>query len=140
LLDLGVAPVRIERFESPDGRIFEREVGFAVVYAGGRSGPTVVVFSEDEDPVLLGAHGLEALNLRIDLGRRELVPAGPAPAASQPSNALHGSRRRPPTSVRYFRHDDQVAVRVHRYTSIVFVARSSTGEWSAKSPRVLLHR
>jgi hypothetical protein len=31
--------------------------------------------------ILLGAHGLEALNVRIDLGRKELVPAGPAPAA-----------------------------------------------------------
>lgn len=82
LLDLGVVPVRIERFESADGRIFEREVGFAVVYASGRSGATVVVFAEAGDLVLLGAHGLEALNLRIDLGRKELVPAGPAPAAA----------------------------------------------------------
>lgn len=32
--------------------------------------------------VLLGAHGLEGLNLRVDLGRKELVPAGPVPAAS----------------------------------------------------------
>lgn len=35
-----------------------------------------------DDMVLLGAHGLEGLNLRIDLGRRELVPAGPVPVAA----------------------------------------------------------
>ena len=32
--------------------------------------------------VLLGAHGLDGLNLRVDLGRKELVPAGPVPAAA----------------------------------------------------------
>jgi hypothetical protein len=29
LLDLGVAPVRIDRFETADGRVLERDVGFA---------------------------------------------------------------------------------------------------------------
>jgi predicted aspartyl protease len=82
LADLGVAPERIDRFETADGRVLEREVGFALVYAGGRSAPSVVVFATDRDMVLLGAHGLEGLNLRIDLGRKELVPAGPIPAAA----------------------------------------------------------
>ena len=36
----------------------------------------------EQDMVLLGAHGLEGLNLRVDLGRKELVPAGPVPAAA----------------------------------------------------------
>jgi predicted aspartyl protease len=82
LLDLGVAPVRIDRFETADGRVLEREIGFALVYAGGRSAPSVVVFAAGGDMVLLGAHGLEGLNLRVDLGRKELVPAGPVPAAA----------------------------------------------------------
>jgi hypothetical protein len=51
-------------------------------YAAGRSAPAVVVFARSEDTVLLGAHGLEGLNLRVDLGRKELVPAGPVPAAA----------------------------------------------------------
>ena len=34
LVDLGVAPVRVDRFETADGRILEREVGFALFYAG----------------------------------------------------------------------------------------------------------
>ena len=79
---MGIPPVRVDRFESADGRVFEREVGFVFMYAGGRSGATVVMFADESDMTLLGAHGLEALNLRIDLGRKELVPAGPAPAAA----------------------------------------------------------
>jgi predicted aspartyl protease len=79
---LGVSPVRIDRFETADGRILERHVGFAMLHAAGRSAPSVVVFAQPGDMVLLGAHGLEGLNLRIDLGRKELVPAGPVPAAA----------------------------------------------------------
>ena len=82
LAQLGVARVRIDRFETADGRILERRVGFAMLYAGGRSAPSVVVFAQPGDMVLLGAHGLEGLNLRVDLGRKELVPAGPVPAAA----------------------------------------------------------
>ena len=82
LAQLGVAPVRIDRFETADGRILERHVGFAMLHAGGRSAPSVVVFAQPDDMVLLGAHGLEGLNLRVDLGRKELVPAGPVPAAA----------------------------------------------------------
>ena len=82
LAQLGVAPVRIDRFETADGRILERRVGFAMLYAGGRSAPSVVVFARPGDMVLLGAHGLEGLNLRVDLGSKELVPAGPVPAAA----------------------------------------------------------
>src|SRR5512146_579581 len=51
LLDLGVAPVRIDRFETADGRVLEREVGFALFYAGERSAAAAVVFAEDGDTV-----------------------------------------------------------------------------------------
>jgi predicted aspartyl protease len=83
LLDLGIAPVRIDRFETADGRVLEREIGFALVYAGGRSTATVAAFARPGDMVLLGAIGLEGLNLRVDLGRKELVPAGPVPVAAR---------------------------------------------------------
>ena len=82
LAAIGVAPVRVDRFQTADGRILERRVGFAVIYAGGRSSPTVVVFAEQRDLILLGAHGLEGLNLRIDLVSKELIPAGPVPVAA----------------------------------------------------------
>jgi predicted aspartyl protease len=82
LSDLGVVPVRIDAFETADRRIIERPVGFAHVSAGGRVGASAVVFAQAGDMLLLGAHGLEALNLRIDLNRKELIPAGPAPVAA----------------------------------------------------------
>jgi predicted aspartyl protease len=83
LLDnLGVLPVRIDAFETADGRVLERPVGFAHIATSGRIGASAVVFAKSGDMILLGAHGLEALNLRVDLGRKELVPAGPAPAAA----------------------------------------------------------
>ena len=82
LLDsLHVAALRKDRFETADGRVLERDVGFALISVGGRVGASAVVFAEPGDMVLLGAHTLEGLNLRVDLARRELVPAGPVPAA-----------------------------------------------------------
>ena len=89
LMELGVSPVRIDRFETADGRVLERDVGFALIHAGGRSAATVVVFAGEGDMALLGAHGLEGLNLRVDLGRKELVPAGPVPAAACAGRETH---------------------------------------------------
>ena len=82
LAELGVVPVRVDRFETADGRIIERPIGFAMIFAGGRSAPSIVVFAQAGEMTLLGAHGLEGLNLRVDLVRRELVPAGPVPVAA----------------------------------------------------------
>ena len=81
LMELGISPVRIDRFETADGRVLEREVGFAIIYAAERSTATIVVFAQEGDMVLLGAIGLEGMNLRVDLVRRELIPAGPVPVA-----------------------------------------------------------
>src|SRR5687767_14901151 len=49
LQELGVTPVRADRFETADGRVLERLVGFAMLYAGTRSTATVVVFAEEDD-------------------------------------------------------------------------------------------
>ena len=81
LTDLGIAPIRIDRFETADGRILERPMSFAMIYAGGRSAAAAPVFASEGDLVVLGAHGLDGLNLRVDLGGKELVPAGRVPAA-----------------------------------------------------------
>ena len=82
LESLRIEPVRVDRFETADGRILERAVGFALLSAGGRTMGIVVVFAEPDDMTLLGAIGLESLNLKIDLARKELVPAGPVPVAA----------------------------------------------------------
>jgi predicted aspartyl protease len=82
LAAIGIAPVRADRFETADGRILERYVGFAMIHAGGRFAPSPVVFAHASEMTLLGAIALEGLNLRVDLGRRELIPAGPLPVAA----------------------------------------------------------
>lgn len=78
---LGIAPVRTARFSTADGRVLERWIAFANVYAGDTSAPDIVVFAEGGDMTLLGARALEGLNLRIDIVTKTLVPAGPVPAA-----------------------------------------------------------
>jgi predicted aspartyl protease len=82
LADLGVTPERVERFETADGSVIERDIAFALLAAGGRATATIVVFAGEGDMVLLGAIGLEGMNLRVDLVARKLVPAGPVPVAS----------------------------------------------------------
>jgi predicted aspartyl protease len=81
LESLGLAPERVVDFVTTDGRQIERGVGFANIYAEGTSTPDIVVFAERGDLILLGAHTLEGLNLRIDLVTRRLVHGGPVPAA-----------------------------------------------------------
>ena len=82
LEELGVPPDRTDHFETADGRVLERQIGFAILYVAGRATGTTVVFAEPDDMILLGAIGLEGLNVRVDLARRKLVPAGPVPAAA----------------------------------------------------------
>ncbi|MEO7083443.1 MAG: hypothetical protein ABI442_10835 [Gemmatimonadaceae bacterium] len=82
IAEIGITPVRVDRFETADGRILERRIGVALLYAGGWSTATVVAFAEAGDMALLAAIGLEGLNVQIDLGRKELIPAGPDPVAA----------------------------------------------------------
>ena len=79
---LGLAPTRTVRFVTADGRQIEREVCFGNIYAGGSSAPEILVFAGPGDMVLLGAHALEGMNLRIDILAKQLVPSGPVPAAA----------------------------------------------------------
>ena len=82
LADLGITPVRVERFETADGSVIERDIAFALLGTGGRTTATIVVFAGEGDMILLGAIGIEGMNLRVDLVGRALVPAGPVPVAA----------------------------------------------------------
>jgi predicted aspartyl protease len=82
LEELGIRAQRKQAFETADGRRIERDIGYALVRAGGTEAPDLVVFAEPGDMTLLGAHSLEGLNLKIDPVRKELVPAGPVIAAA----------------------------------------------------------
>ena len=82
LSSLGIAPERVQGFILADGRAIERQMGFAVVHAGGAFAPDFVVFAETGDQTLLGARSLEGLNLRVDPVRKMLVDAGPVITAA----------------------------------------------------------
>jgi predicted aspartyl protease len=81
LEQLGLSPERSTRFRTADGRVVERDVCFAIIHTAGTSVPEIVVFADSGDMIVLGARTLEGLNLRIDLVKKELVDAGPMPAA-----------------------------------------------------------
>ena len=76
LESLGVGVERAQRFRTADGRVVHRLMGYAIIHAGGTRTSDEVVFAEPGDMVLLGAHTLEGLNLRIDQ-RRAVGPRGP---------------------------------------------------------------
>lgn len=79
---LGITVERIEHFVTADGRMLARELGYAIVHAGGTRTIDEVVFADPGDMTLLGAHTIEGMNLRVDLKTKRLVPAGPVPAAT----------------------------------------------------------
>ena len=78
---LGIERFSQVRFRQANGTIVERWVGAAFVYAAGKRTADDIVFGEPGDLVLLGARSLEGLNLRVEPVTRQLVDAGPVPAA-----------------------------------------------------------
>lgn len=82
LAALGFTPRRSVSFVSADGRQIDRDVCYGNVYVQGTSAPDILVFAEPGDMTLLGARALEGLNLRVDVITKQLVPAGPVPAAT----------------------------------------------------------
>lgn len=82
LESLGIERYRKARFRQATGSIVERWIGAAFVHVAGVRTTDDVVFGEPHDLVILGARTLEGLNFRIDPVTRQLVDAGPAPAAA----------------------------------------------------------
>ena len=82
LESLGIERFKKLRFRQAEGSVLERWVGGASLYVSGTRTTDDVVFGEPDDLVLLGARSLEGLNFRIDPVTRQLVDAGPAPAAA----------------------------------------------------------
>jgi len=82
LESLGIERYNKWHFRQADGIILERWAGAAFVYVAGKRTTDDVVFGEPGDLVLLGSRTLEGLNFRIEPVTRQLVDAGPAPAAT----------------------------------------------------------
>ena len=70
------------RFRQADGTILERRTGAAFIHVAGKRTTDDVVFGEPGDLVILGSRTLEGLNFRIEPVTKQLVDAGPAPAAA----------------------------------------------------------
>ena len=81
LESLGIERRKRSQFRQADGTVLTRWTGAVSVYLDGIWTVDEVVFGEPGDLVILGSRSLEGLNLRIDPVRRQLVDAGPAPAA-----------------------------------------------------------
>jgi predicted aspartyl protease len=79
---LGIERYTRLRFRQATGAIVERWVGPAFIHTVGKRTTDDVVFGEPSDLVLLGARSLEGLNLRVEPATRQLVDAGPVPAAA----------------------------------------------------------
>ena len=92
---LGIERFEKWRFRQVNGNVIERWVGPAFVHAVGKRATDDVVFGEPGDLILLGARTLEGLNLRIEPTTRQLVDAGPAPAATAADGRQNPSRARP---------------------------------------------
>jgi predicted aspartyl protease len=82
LESLGIERYKKLRFRQANGTILERWVGGAYIHVAGSRTNDDVVFGEPGDLVLLGARTLEGLNFRVEPVTRQLVDAGPAPAAA----------------------------------------------------------
>ena len=82
LQSLGVERVKVSRFRQADGTVLARWTGGVALRVIGIPTIDEVVFGEPGDLVLLGAHSLEGLSLRVDPLRKQLVDSGPAPAAA----------------------------------------------------------
>jgi predicted aspartyl protease len=101
LESLGISRQKQLGFRTADGRAVFRDIGYAIVHAGGTETIDEVVFAEPGDMTLLGARSLEGLNLRVDPRSKQLVDAGPIVAAPLPRRArsprpeavINGARR-----------------------------------------------
>lgn len=82
LESLGIERYKNARFRQATGAIVERWIGAALVHVAGVRTADDVVFGEPTDLVILGSRTLEGLNFRIDPVTKQLVDAGPAPAAA----------------------------------------------------------
>lgn len=79
---LGVERKKVWRFRQADGTVLTRWTGYVILHVAGAETTDEVVFGEANDLVLLGARSLEGLNLRVEPSTKQLVDAGPAPAAA----------------------------------------------------------
>jgi predicted aspartyl protease len=66
-----------------NGQQIERAIGFAIVQVNPQFFTVdEVVFAEEKDLPILGARSMEGMGVRVDPEAKQLVAAGPSPAAA----------------------------------------------------------
>lgn len=75
LRQFGVIPARKQRFVLADGRTVDGDVGQTWLRLEGQTQMTVVAFTEEGTPPLLGAVTLEEFGLGVDPVAGKLIPA-----------------------------------------------------------------
>ena len=95
LESLGIERVNNRHFRQADGTVLARWTGGVILRVVGIQTWDEAVFAEPGDLILLGAHSLEGLNLRIDPVTKQLIDGGPAPAAAVAPFTVAASRHRP---------------------------------------------
>ena len=79
LKSMGIGPERTRSFRLADGSVVTRDIGYAIVHAGGQTVSDDVVFALPGDLALLGVRSIEGLNFKVDLANKEFVAAGQMP-------------------------------------------------------------
>ena len=74
LRELGITPIERIRSELADGSIVEDDVGEARVRVEGVERSTIIIFTDEGAPALLGAYTLEGALLVVDPVRQRLAP------------------------------------------------------------------
>lgn len=72
---LAVEPVDEEVYETIEGRIVRRKIGFIEMECLGRRAPAGVLFARKTDSEVLGLHALEGLRLEVDPHRNRIKPS-----------------------------------------------------------------
>ena len=87
LRDLGVQIEKSnQQFVMANGEVITRDIGYAILRVDGFQTIDEIVFAQAGDLSLLGAHTLEGFSAVIDATRKQLVAAGPRPAAANFKN------------------------------------------------------
>jgi predicted aspartyl protease len=71
---IDVQPGFQREFETADGRIIVRDMAAVLARLDGQTLPTLVVFADPGDSVLLGVYTLEGFGLGVDPVNERLIP------------------------------------------------------------------
>lgn len=74
LQSLGISPTEKMDFETANGQVMYRDLGYAWFRIDGRQALSPVIFGGDQDAAVLGVVTLETLRMEVDPVRKEIRP------------------------------------------------------------------